>query len=76
MYLSPALHKVYTKEQHSAKDAQRLAEFIAWGPVVFQVTRLMVKFGILDMLRDSEEGLTKEEIIEISKKKIRLPLIF
>lgn len=64
MYLSPALHKVYTKEQHSAKDAQRLAEFIAWGPVVFQVTRLMVKFGILDMLRDCEEGLTKEELIE------------
>ena len=39
----------------SAPDAQRLAEFIAWGPVIFQVSRLMLKFGILDLLRDSIE---------------------
>lgn len=62
MYLSPALQKEYTKDNLSAKDAQRLAEFIAWGPEVFQVTRLMMKFGILEMLRDSNEGMTREEI--------------
>ena len=64
MNLSPALEKVYTKEQLSARDAQRLAEFIAWGPIVFQASRLMVKFGILDMLRDSNEGMTMEEVAD------------
>lgn len=64
MKLSPALQKKYTKEQLSARDAQRLAEFIAWGPVVFQTSRLMLKFGILDLIRDSKEGLTRKEIVE------------
>ena len=52
----------YTKEQLSAREAQRLAEYIAWGPVIFQVSRLMVKWGILEALRDSIEGLTLEEL--------------
>ena len=52
----------YTEEQLSAREAQRLAEYIAWGPVIFQVSRLMVKFGILEALRDSLEGLTLQEI--------------
>ena len=66
MNLFPELHKRYTEEQLTAREAQRLAEFIAWGPVVFQVSRLMVKWGILDMLRDNKEGLTEEEIVEKS----------
>lgn len=61
MYLSPSLKK-YTEEQLSARDAQRLAEFIAWGPAIFQTSRLMLKFGILDLIRDSDNGLTREEI--------------
>ena len=52
----------YTQEQLTAREAQRLAEYIAWGPVIFQVSRLMVKWGILDTLRDSLEGLTLEEL--------------
>ena len=52
----------YTQEQLTAREAQRLAEYIAWGPVIFQVSRLMVKWGILDALRDSLEGLTLEEL--------------
>ena len=62
MELSPALQKAYTSEHLSAREAQRLAQFIAWGPIVFQVSRLMVKFGILDLLRDSDEGLTIKEL--------------
>ena len=61
MYLAPSLKK-YTEEQLSARDTQRLAEFIAWGPAVFQASRLMLKFGILDLMRDSANGLTREEI--------------
>jgi hypothetical protein len=64
MNLSPALEKRYTKDRLSARDAQRQAEFIAWGPVVFQASRLMVKFGILDLIRDAQDGLTREEIVD------------
>jgi len=64
MHLSDSLKSKYTQEQLSAREAQRLAEFIAWGPAVFQASRLMLKFGILDHLRDSDEGLTKQEICE------------
>ena len=67
MNLSPALQKAYTKDQLSARDAQRLAEFIAWGPVVFQASRLMVKFGILEMVLDSKDGMTRQEIVEATK---------
>lgn len=54
----------YTKEHFSAREAQRQAEYIAWAPVIFQVSRLMIKFGILDMLRDSDGGLTLAELQE------------
>ncbi len=54
----------YTQEQLSAREAQRQAEFIAWGPIIFQISRLMVKFGILEELRDSTDGLTICELQE------------
>lgn len=62
MKLFPELEKRYTKEQHSALEAQRIAHEISFGPIVFQVSRLMIKFGILQMLIDSKEGLTMDEI--------------
>lgn len=62
MNLFPELEKRYTKEQLSARDAQRLAEFIAWGPVVFQASRLMIKWGILEAIRNADNGLTRQEI--------------
>lgn len=64
MKLFPALEQRYTAEQLSAGAAQRLAQEIAFAPVVFQVSRLMVKFGILDRLNDSADGMTLEEIAE------------
>lgn len=68
MKLFPALEKAYTKDTLKARDAQRLAHFIAWGPVVFESSRLMIKFGILDLLRESDingtGGLTMPEIAE------------
>jgi len=67
MKLFPALDKRYTKERQSAMEAQRLAHEISFGPVVFQVSRLMIKFGILQMLVDSEKGLTLEEIVGKTK---------
>lgn len=62
MNLSPELKKKYTREQLSAREAQRLAEFIAFGPAIFQTARIMLDRGILDLLRDSPEGLTTDEV--------------
>ena len=64
MKLSPALKKAYTEEQMTAPEAQRLAEFIAWGPIVFQVSRIMLQRGIFALLGESDEGLTRQEITQ------------
>jgi hypothetical protein len=55
---------MYNKEKLSALQAQRLAQEIAFAPVVFQISRLMVKFGILQLLLDNRNGLTIKEIAE------------
>lgn len=62
MRFSDSLQSRYTQEQYSAREAQRLAEFIAWGPEVFQVARIMLKHGVLQLLRDNDEGLTVDEV--------------
>lgn len=62
MNLFPELEKKYCHENISAREAQRQAEFIAFGPVIFQTARIMVKFGILEMLRNSKDGMTEEEV--------------
>ncbi|MDR2511064.1 MAG: methyltransferase domain-containing protein [Bacteroidales bacterium] len=67
MNLFPALQKKYSKESRSALEAQRLAHEISQAPVVFQVSHLMIKFGILQMLLDSEKGLTIDEVAEKTK---------
>lgn len=64
MELFPELRKRYTREVYTAREAQRMAEFIAYGPAIFQASRLMVKWGILEMLRDTPEGLTEEEVAD------------
>jgi hypothetical protein len=62
MELSEKLKKAYTVDRRTSHEAQLAAQFIAWGPVIFQATRVMLKHGVLEALRDSEEGLTREEI--------------
>ena len=64
MKLTQPLAKVYCKEQKSALEAQRLAQEIAFAPMVFQVSRLMIKFGILEHLSNNHKGLTQAEIVE------------
>lgn len=57
----------YTQERFSAVEAQRLAQEIAFGPVVFQVSRLMLKFGIFGLLSDNREGMTLEQISQSTR---------
>ena len=62
MKLTPSLEKIYGHEQQTAVEAQRRAQEIAFAPVVFQVSRLMLKFGILEHLSECREGATQQEI--------------
>ena len=62
MQLFQSTQDRYTKDNISAREAQRQAEYIAWAPMIFQVSRIMVKFGILDLLRNSNDGMTIEDL--------------
>lgn len=64
MKLSSPQKEMYGKERFTAVEAQRLAQEIAFAPVVFQVSRLMLKFGIFDRLREAPDGLTLAELVE------------
>jgi hypothetical protein len=64
MELESPQKEIYAKERFTALQAQRLAQEIAFAPVVFQVSRLMVKFGIFDMLDRHPDGLTLDEIAD------------
>ena len=66
MNLSDTLEKAYSQEHLTAPEAQARAEWIAWAPVVFQVSRLMLKLGILDLLRNSDTGMTISEVAQKS----------
>ena len=58
----------YKGRRISALDAQRAAHEIAFAPVVFQVSRLMINYGIFGMLeaagRGVPAGMTAEEVAE------------
>ena len=66
MKLQSPQKEIYSKERFTAQQAQRLAHEISFGPVVFQVSRLMLKFGIFKMLNESKKGLTFAEITKKS----------
>jgi ubiquinone/menaquinone biosynthesis C-methylase UbiE len=66
MELSDQLKKVYTVDHRTSHEAQLAAQFIAWGPVIFQTARVMLKHGVLEALRSSEEGLTRADICRIT----------
>ncbi|MDR2409093.1 MAG: class I SAM-dependent methyltransferase [Bacteroidales bacterium] len=67
MKLLPPQKDIYAKERMTALQAQRFAHEIAFAPVVFQVSRLMIKFGIFMLLNEQKQGLTMEEIVEKTK---------
>lgn len=60
----------FKKDTKTAIEAKGLAQFIAFGPIVFQVAKVMRDSGILTAIEDSaSSGLTIEEIEE----KVKLP---
>lgn len=64
MKLTSPQEEFYATERLSAIEAQRLAQEIAFGPIVFQVSRLMLKFDIFQLLLDHKDGLTMKDIVE------------
>lgn len=62
MQLFENLKRVFTKEPYNAQQAQEMAHLYSWGAVIFQVCRLLIKYGILDLLNDHRKGLTQNEI--------------
>jgi len=61
---------LFSTDTRTAIEAKGLAQFIAFGPVVFQVARTLRNTGILREIEESGAGgLTLEAIVE----KVRLP---
>lgn len=55
----------FSKDKKSALQAMEAAQWIAFGPVIFQVARVLRNSGILSVIEDSgTTGLTNEEIAE------------
>jgi hypothetical protein len=55
----------YSTDNKTALEAKGIAQWIAFGPVVFQVARVMRNNGILKVIEDSaSEGLSLLQIVE------------
>ncbi len=62
--------KFFKKDHKTAIEAKGLAQFIAFGPLVFQVSKVMRDTGILKVIEDAaSEGITIEDIVS----KVKLP---
>ena len=57
--------KFFSKDKVTALEAKKAAQWIAFGPVIFQVARVLRNSGILKLIKDSDSGgLTNEEIAQ------------
>ena len=57
--------KFFSKDKKSAFESKEAAQWIAFGPVIFQVARVLRDKGILELIEKSGSiGLTNEEIAE------------
>ena len=63
MKLDSPLKEQYGRDRRSILKAQRAAQEIAFAPFVFQVSRMMIKLGVLDALADNPKGLTLDQIV-------------
>jgi len=62
--------KFFNKDNKTALEAKGLAQWIAFGPVVFQVARVIRNTGVLRVLLEKgSAGLTADEI----REQVRLP---
>jgi ubiquinone/menaquinone biosynthesis C-methylase UbiE len=58
----------FSRDNTKALEAREAAQWIAFGPVIFQVARALRNFGVLEIVEDSgEEGITLEDIAKRTK---------
>ncbi len=58
----------YSKDRHSALEAKDIAQWIAFGPVIFQVARVLRNRGILQLLQENQaEGLSLAQLTSATK---------
>ena len=58
----------FSIDKNTALEAKETAQWIAFGPVVFQVAKALRNFGILEIIEDGGgRGFTLEEIAEKAK---------
>ncbi len=58
---------IKTKNALSAYEAQKIAYWVVYAPVVFQVTRSLLSTGVLELIHSTDEkGMTLEELAEQS----------
>ena len=67
MNLTEELKKAYSKDRCTALEAQRKAQEIAFAPIVFQVSRLMMKYGIFAYMSEHREGVSRKQICELTR---------
>ena len=60
----------YGSDDKRAVDAKYDAQKIAFGPIMFQAALALRNLGILDLVKDTEDGVTIEE----AAKKLNLPV--
>jgi ubiquinone/menaquinone biosynthesis C-methylase UbiE len=60
----------FDQDDRTALKAMEEAQWIAFGPIVFQATRVLRDSGILNAVEQSKKGLTLEEIVA----KVSLPV--
>ncbi len=60
----------FTKDTISAFEAKEAAQWIAFGPVIFQAARVLRNSGVLTVIEENKNGLLLAEIVE----KVKLPL--
>lgn len=60
----------FGSDKKRAVQAKFDAQKVAFAPIMFQAALALRNLGILELVKDSEEGLTKEEVAE----KLKLPL--
>ena len=65
--MKQTIKQIYEKDKFNAGEAQFQAHAIAFAPVVFQISRLMLKFGILELLFKNKNGLKFGEILNKTK---------
>lgn len=64
MKLESPLKEKYSKDRKNIMEAQRAAQEIAFAPIAFQASRMMLRLGVFQTLKDNPDGLTMNEIAE------------